>query len=153
MDENKEIGKIERIQFEWKIADFFKLTEDGKYLDYASPTFSVADASLCLKLWPNWNVRIEFVRLYLRSHKKRKHTIEYYFGLKKIDGSMEHLLSGILEGHELCSDDNGNFIAKTELLKRKSELVPGNVLTIICTLKLKTVNSQSVPPTVVKKLK
>lgn len=138
----KEVGRVKELpcgvkQFEWSIPDYFTIVEDRKFGCYDSHAFSVADTSWYLRLYPYWNDRTEFVHLALFNNITREYLVEYSCGLKTCDGSMEQLLNGILKGDEVRNKET-NFIRKSQLVQRKSELVPGNVLTITCTVKLMT---------------
>lgn len=143
----KEVGEVENISygikhFKWTILDFFTIVEDKKCTRCDCPTFSFADTSWHLRLYPNWWNDHEFSQLVLYNDTERDYLVEYNFGLRKCDGTMEHLLSGILKGDQLSSDQF-NFVKKSELLWRKSELVPGDVLTVVCTVKLMTETTRS----------
>lgn len=136
----KEIGKVENISYEikhfkWTILDFFTIVQDKTCKYYDCPNFPFADTSWHLRLYPNWNNSYEFTELELYKQMKREYLVEYNFGFKKCDGSIEYLLSGILKGNKM-SNDVVKFVKKSELLLRQPELVPGNVLTIVGTLKL-----------------
>lgn len=155
----KEIGEVEKIpyeiqQIEWRIPDF-SVTEDEKYRCLASPTFSVTGVLWQLRLWPRSNVASEFIDMFLACEPynkqkneslppeaHRKYSVEYYFGLKKCDDSVENLVSGTIE-KDKYRNNPGEFIKKTQLQERKSELVPGNILTIVCTMKWVTEISHS----------
>lgn len=148
----KEIGLVEKIpyeikQIEWRIGDFFAVTEEEKCYRYDSPTFSIANILWHLRLLPNLGEKTESIDLYLCSNVKREYSVEYYFGLKRYDDEVEQLASGILKGNE-AHNVWGHFIKKTELLQWKSVLVPCSVLTITCTLKFMTEVSHSTQQTV-----
>lgn len=138
-----EVGEVEKLpydikHFEWKISDFFTFIEITDYRPLKSPTFSIADTSWNLKLYLNWNYSTyPFIQLFLWNEKRREYLVEYYLGLKKCDGRVEQLLSGIFK--EVAKrNEKVDFIMRSELMQRKSELVPGDVLTITCTVKLMT---------------
>lgn len=137
---SKEIGKIENFPyeikyFEWKIPDFFTIIETKTPFFYESPTFSVADTLWHMRLYQN--SKIEFTELALYSRIKRKILVEYNFGLKRSDGDIKHFGRGIFKIEEF-SNHGHHKIDILELMQQKSELMPDNVLTITCTLKLMT---------------
>lgn len=164
----KKIGNVQKIpyeiqQIEWRIPDFFTVANEGKYLYFASPAFSVRGVLWHLRLWPKWNLSAEFMDLYL-AHEAydinrsdgnlapgayREYIVEYYFGLKKCDENEERFVSGIITKSK-CKSSIGKFIKKTQLLEQMSELVPGNILTIVCTMKwVAEVSHCSTQPTAV----
>lgn len=148
----KEIGEIETVpyeikQIEWRFPDFFAAVEDQN--NYHSPAFSLVDCEWYLSVWPNGRSESEkFIELFLRSKLLREYSVEYYFGLKKCYGNVEQSVSGVMKECEKCSPVV-RLIEKAELLRRKSELMSGNVLTIMCTLKLVTQICNSSQPTTI----
>lgn len=128
----------EEAQVEWRIPGFPTAEiRDSTLFHYESPTFSINDISCFLRLYPKSARNCEFMRMYISTNVLREYSSQYNISLKKLDGSVEQLLSGSLEKNEkdatVC--DMGDIIKRSELLQRKSELVPENALTIIITLK------------------
>lgn len=154
MSQIKEFGEVTRMPYEiqeieWRIPDIFTVAEEVKSF-IASSTFSVTDVLWHLRLWP----RTEQMYLYLAcdayqensnrnlaSDAHRECSVKYYLGLKRIDDRVKYLLSGTIQKNE-ARNSQGFFITNAQLLERKSELVPDNVLTIVCTMKWMTHVSQ-----------
>lgn len=135
----KKIGSVEKyeeIRVEWKIPDFFSVVED-KSLSYKSSTFFFADAS--------WYLLIDFdednMSLALHNDETREYAVEMIFGIRKRDNTVEVLGKGIMKGDETCDDDDFEVLELSELHFSKSELVPSDVLTVTCTVKRKTTDS------------
>lgn len=133
----KRVHVYEDTLAEWRITRFFSISEyklDAEY--YESPIFSIEGAPLFFSLFPRNMHHPECATLYLNSKVYREFSIKYNFGFRKLDGSVEQLKngSGIMNGKEkrcaLSSD-----IVLAEVLERKSELVPSDVLTVTCTIK------------------
>lgn len=150
----KEIGEVKKIslvqQIEWSIPDYFVVAEDGEDLCLASSTFPVTGVLWHLRLWPSYEHLVVACEAYgarpggyLASDAHREYSLEYTFGLKKCNGTIKHLNKGIIEKNQSRNIDKYDFIKKTQLLQRKSELVPSGVLTIVCTMQWMTEVSQS----------
>ena len=129
----KEIGDLKKLMVEWRIADFFSIVEDKNYYRYASPTFSFAKAQWHLRLWPKWTDAPEFMSVYLLRNTGDGMTVEYHLGLKKSNGDVEQLIGGTLETETFISMEG--LIRKAELLQRKSEFAPYDILTVTCVIK------------------
>lgn len=119
---------------EWRIPDFFSISEYKSDAYNESPTFSVAGMPFYFRLYPRNPIHPEAAWCYLKSDTTRDFHVEYNFGLKKLDSSVEQLQGGIIKGRETCGISTG-YLYITDLLMRKSELVPDNVLTLTCTFK------------------
>lgn len=149
----------EETHVEWRIPDFFPISETADLYEtyYNSPTFTINDASCYLRLYPRSSRNCEFMRLFINCNVNREYPPEYNINLKRLDGCMEYLVSGILEEKEqdkMC--DIGDIIKRSKLQQRKSELAPQNVLTIICRLKRETNHStessdKTMPPKLISK--
>lgn len=146
MSDGKEIGDVRKIpsiqQIEWSIPDFFLVAENRQCFYLSSPKFPIASTLWHLKFYPYGGQL--FLKpedcfrnssSYLEHGAYREYALEYDFGLKKCDGTFERFASGIVKKGEDQNYNNCIFITKAELLERESELVNGNVLTIICTMK------------------
>lgn len=142
----KDAGAIQKVlkkmyeetQVEWRISDFsIKAENVDLAFHYESPKFFINDICCFLRLYPTSGTNNAFMRMYISTNVLQVHSSEYHISLKKLDGSVEQLLSGCLEKNKkdarVC--DMGNIIKRSELLLRMSELAPQNALTIICTLK------------------
>lgn len=117
---------------EWRISEFFSVSEYNDFNFYDSPTFCVTDVPFFLRLFPRTSSHPESATLYLHSKMHREFSIKFNFGLKKLDGSMEQLKSGTMKGKEIYAQSRD--IVLSEVIQRKSELVPNDVLTVTCTL-------------------
>lgn len=144
-EENVEVEKVqcEIEQFEWRIPNYFaSVSQDPQKITTSAP-FSIAGFQWQINLFHYWCY--EFIDVCLSEYYndvKRKYSVECYFGLKKCDGSVEQFASKILE---IKDADTAfmPFIKKLELIQRRSELVPCDVLTVVCTLKLMTESGNS----------
>lgn len=125
---------------EWRIAEFFLVTEynDSKYYD--SPTFPVAGETFFFRLYPRKRTHPECACIYLNSKRHRDFSVEFNIGVKKLDDSVEQLNGGIMNGAESYCSQPGNVVI-SEILRRKSELCSNNVLTFTCTVKPETLHS------------
>lgn len=152
---DNEDGEIETVQceikqIEWRIS----YSSVSPYYILNSPPFSVAGVLWRIDLTQikRGSAFIE-IGLYesLNNDVKRHYPVECYFGLKKRDGSVEHLVSKILEIEDQGSDIY--LIKKEQLLRRKFKFVSGGVLTIVCTLKLMTEIGNSTQPIMLDEVK
>lgn len=146
----KDIGEVEKktlveeTEIKWKIADF-SLCPENDVLQ--SSDFCFGNVSWHLEMYKNCSITEEFLRLYLYNDVVRDYSVEYSFGLEKHDGSIEQLIKGILKGSQNFQLRNeARFIKKSELHKRKSELVPCDILTVRGRLKFETVSSIQTSP-------
>ena len=138
----KGVGKVEVVPYEikyieWRIPDFFGDQTD--YI-YESPTFCTKDASWYLHLWP-WNSNHESMLINIWNDATVEYSLGYCFGLKKCDGTIEELVCGTMKKQSSCSNWE-SLIKKTELFRRKTELLPSDILIVICTMKWETALSQ-----------
>lgn len=153
-------GEIKQIQIEWKIPYSVAVSPVLKHTIFSSPPFSVTDFRWQVTLFQDWiEGSPEFIEICLTEchhDAKRGYSVECSFGLKKSDGSVEQLVSQILKVGDKDTDF-ANLIKKSELCRRKSELVSGDVLTIVCSVmfSVKRINNCIQPATldVVKPLK
>lgn len=147
------VGKIDEIpheikQIQWEISDIFSHCKNGKHFE--STPFTVAGIPWHFRMQPNWK---NSVALCLESPlDDREYSIEYYIGLKKRDGYVEQFISGIME-----TDDDvflvTPLIKNKELLLRKTELAPRNILTVVCTMKIIGKVFHSAQPTALDEVK
>lgn len=149
MATNKETGIIEntvlkqmneKVQIEWRIPDITMVIKAERFTSYDSPSFFINDVSWFLRLFPTSVLDKEFMRLYIRSNVGQDFSPEYNISLKKLDGSEEHLVSGIPKKATKKCFDLGLIIRRSQLMERKSELAPHDVLTIICRFKRELVD-------------
>lgn len=136
------IGKVQSIKrefnFEWQIENFLSLPEeDGK--SYTSPSFSFAGESWHLRIYPHGeleNNSVAYVGVYLiRNMSVHPITLALFLGIKAVDGEKEH------EIQIICVFDKENdgygtskLLKRSTLSQKKSEIVPSDVLTIVCTI-------------------
>ena len=135
------IGKVhdvpKELNFEWRINDFFSLSEKvGE--SYSSPSFLLAGEFWYFRIYPNGKSEIYsgFVSVFLmRKLKKPTISMEWSFSLKSCDKKRIHEST-----HKYAFDTSGNgcgageFLERSMLSEKKSELVPSGSLTIICTV-------------------
>lgn len=137
---SKKIGNVEKYEetrVEWKIAHFFSVIED-KSLCYESLAFPFAGDSWYLQM----NFDNEYIILNLCNDNPREYSVEFNFGIRKLDGTVEDWLGkGIMEGNQMYDEDHFEFLRLSELQQRKSKLVPSDVLTVTCTVKRETTES------------
>lgn len=121
--------------FEWRIPDFSTVIETkDPGTCYDSPTFIVCDVSWFLRLCPSLGSNLDDLRVYIRTSEKREYSLKYNFSLKILDGSTEQLACGILEGNRTSSNTH-YLIKRSEICRRKSDLIPEDILTLVCRLK------------------
>lgn len=138
------IGEINEIptrlyEFHWEIPDFFSISlGDGDYI--CSPQFSFACASWCLMIYPNGQSEhnsIGYIGLYIwRKSSGPPIQLKYSLGLKTVEWKNEN------EKHRVRVFENTSaaygvhkFLSRAELMKRKSQLMSDDVLTVFCNLK------------------
>lgn len=129
--------KYEEKTIEWKIADFFPFSENRT--EIRSSAFYFANGLWHLRLLPKSRLQPGFMYWCLANTKGPRCSVEYSYGLRKQDDSVEYLSKGILQ--EKDEHSPLYYIEISEIQHRKSELVPSNVLNITCTLKRITTDS------------
>lgn len=143
-------GVLGESKFEWKISNFFSLSET-KISYYSSPSFVFANSSLHLDLYPSGyrKAKSGFLSVYLVNEGKIPLHVKMTLCIKNADGTM---VGGGTEDIKL-GDNWGyhSFYEKSSLEKNKSELVSSDILTIVCILELKqdkeqgTIKAETVP--------
>lgn len=128
----------ELTQIEWKVVDIFVDAEDENFKCFVSPTFSFADATWRLLLAGKFMSNPESTSLILMRNEHRNCSLEYTFGMKKYDGTIELLDRGVMKDDQKRSEHR--FTKLSEVLKQKAELAPNGIVTIMCTLKLEALN-------------
>lgn len=139
-----EIGKLNAIpkklslDIEWEIKNFFSLSEkDGTR--YWSPEFSFDGQTWSLRIHPNgasWNYSFGHIDLWLcRKSPGIPNRQEFSFAFKTLHGKkvLERHRTGTFKG--LDSHGFPRFISRFEVSRRKSELLPSGVLTVVCSIK------------------
>lgn len=140
----EKIGNVEKrrdeMELEWILSDFFTIAESGK--EFIGPSFWFVNTSWHFRLNPRSTIRPGLVNLFLVKERKLECSVEYYFGFKKLDGSVsvEHLSKGILT-EKSGNWTNSLFFKLSEVQEQKSELVPSDTLTVTCMLKRETNHS------------
>lgn len=141
----KTIGKVNAnlpiYEFEWTISNFFSLSEDDDII-YKSPSFAFDGATWYLKIYPNGDKTddsVGYVDLELRRKSSDPpYSLEFSLSLKTLEGKKD------TEWQDTCifETENGNqscgvarFMPRSEILERKSELLPSGALTVVCTLR------------------
>lgn len=141
-ESNKDIwrscGRI--YQTEWKISGFSSLLCENSNFFYSS-LFEFADEIWYLRLYPNGHELIKTIGsigLYLMKQTSGLPiNMEYSFGLKGLNGKKhcEHYRTSIYRDKEEGYGVH-NCIFRSEIFDRKSDLLPADVLTVFCNLKL-----------------
>ena len=148
MSDIEEIGNVEKkkeaMEIEWEITDFFSIAAQEK--EFKSASFSFANTSWHFRQRPQSKMESGFLYLYLVQTGNLKSSVEYDFGLKKLDGCIEYPVKGIINCYvnttpwlknERHSD--AMYLNWAEMQQRQSELAPSGVLIITCTLKYETI--------------
>lgn len=139
--EVEETGKVEQwhneTEIEWAITDIFSLAENKNVIN--SRTFHFANISWLLKLKLKSDIKRGCMCLFLGKIDSHDCSVEYDFGLKKPDYSVEHLTKGIFKGVRKWSGPC--YIKLSKVKKRKSELVSSGALKITCKLKREATDS------------
>lgn len=128
------------LDIEWKIKNFFSLSR--KKLFYDSPLFSFAGDPWRLQIYPNGDSDDEtdgYIDLLLfRENSSPPIIVDFSFALKPVDGNgkkhEEKRLTSVFDENSII-DGVYKFISRFELLERRKELVPSDILTVICNLK------------------
>lgn len=141
----EKLGSIENTyeetQVEWKITDFWKTTKDEKFTYHNSPFFTFSNFSWFFQFYPKSKIIHECIAFYLGCGGGLcgEKSVEYTLGLKRGDNDVEHLVAGIMNRPEKFSAVN--HVKRSEIIQRKCELLPDDVLTIFCILKHGTIHS------------
>lgn len=140
------IGEVKRIpkttcEFEWSIPDFSSLSKNDEF--YLSPPFSFAGKSCNLSIAPNGFKSLKsvgYIGLYLiRRNPDVCFSPEVFFSIKTSDGEIHQ--ERLYEKYDRKFHDDlesfgiYRYLLRSELLKRKSKLLPADVLTVVCTVK------------------
>lgn len=140
-----ELSEIKKgMEVEWIINDFFTFAEESD-VKYNSPSFDFSGATWYLRIYPNGRTTKDTsgaLECYLLKHESDfKITLSYKLGIKKRGGDMDDKCNytSTFEEKELGYGCSG-IISTSELLERKYDLAPNNVLTIICRMTLGEVN-------------
>ena len=136
------IGEIKefprKLDVEWKMKNFFSPASDDEF--FFSPSFSFDGETWCIQMYPNGdgdNNSIGYIDLFLFRHSDGPPVNpEFYFALKSVSGKKfqgsyhmhvftnEHYKSGVFK-----------FMSRSKLLEKRSELVPDDTLTVVCTMR------------------
>lgn len=141
------IGKIsvKNWRFEWEIPDFFSYTKQDSL--YESPEFSVSDSRWCLLIYPNGSTMShsnEYLSFYLdRRDNGIPMVVDYALGIKAVNRAIE--CEKKKKSHNFSKYGVGwhKFIERSELVRRKLELVPAGTLTVSCFVKKSSSNLDS----------
>lgn len=134
------IGEVKKIpteyDIEWSIQNFFSLSKECNNY-YYSPPFSFEGTSWYFQIFPNGNKVSGVVSLYLyRDSANPPIRLEYTFGIKTLNGkkdSVKYISYVFQKAHQGYGEQS--FLLRSNLLERKSDLMPADVLTIVCSLK------------------
>lgn len=133
MSFKKQIGELNKTEkgYEWKIPNFSFLCDYECF--YCSPSFTFLNTSFHLHICP-WRKDYGFLSLYLMSDYGPSSGLTYSFSIKKYDGTL--IGTKTATRSEALGQSNGfySFCETHNLMDRKSELLPGDTLTIFCEL-------------------
>ena len=140
MSSGEEIGlvSVKNCKLEWKIDNFFSYNEEDLQLN--SPDFLVLNTMWYIQICPNGSTRHNSkgcVSLYMyRKDDKDPQTVEYRLGIKNVNNTVE---CELIDVATISTSGWGyhKFIKRSDLLQRKSELVPSDILTVTCTIMMK----------------
>lgn len=132
------------VQFEWSIKNVFSLSEkDGKA--YQSPDFHYNGQTWILRFYPNgWSGRDSYRHIdvgLVRESFGPPARLAYSLSIKTVKGNKdneEHREKIFSDDIDLDDDILRRFLLRSELLRRRSELLPDGILTFICTMKNRT---------------
>lgn len=130
----------------WKIKDFSSLSSETD-VNYVSPTFVFAGESWSLQIFPNGQSELFFddpleksegnIDLFLwRESSGAPICLDYSLGLEMLDGKIE--LENLFSDTFKKSDGYGavKLLSRAELLlQRKYDLIPSDILTVVCKIK------------------
>lgn len=111
---------------------------------YESPKFYFCGASWTIRFYPNGETQDEsngWLSLYVvRKSSGSPVTLDYSLGFKSIDGENDVLETSTNDFHEKEDGWGKSIILKTVLIEKKPELIPSDILTVVCSLKNKKRN-------------
>lgn len=149
MAQFKVIGNIQEsskeTEVDWKITGIFPVAE-SETIVYQSPFFSFADVSWSFHFTPRVVYSPKFAAFVLWRRIFSKYSVKYYYGFKKLDGSVKQLHKGILKEGDLHSPVF--YFKLSEIQEGNGEMSSSDVFCITCTLMLES--SQSDQPSVFK---
>ena len=126
--------------FEWKIDNFFHFSENGNVYSYSSPFFSHYGESWYLAIDPNgmcYNDSLGYVNLHLVNESLNSPiTVDFTLALKTSNGE-RYLEKGFTKTFKKGKAQHHaiQFISRSDLEGKKTDLVPSGVLTVVCTFK------------------
>lgn len=124
------IGKLnEPKEFEWEIPNFSSFSKTSGNL-YHSPSFNFANTSWHLVL----RLGIKYLSVYLDNEYQRPIHVSYAFSIKDVNGRLIGKTSHASTCEVFCGFPN--FFLMSSLEERGSHLIPSDMLTIVCQLKL-----------------
>lgn len=144
-----EKGKLSEIswKFDWQIENFSSITDES----YLSPVFHVSDSSWYIEIRKKYPPKINqtkrkrkdqsypnYVSIYLkREDNGTPEDASFRIGIKTVNKAIEFEKTG---AHYVFGDGWGwdEFIETSELLRRRTELVPSGILTITCFVMVKS---------------
>lgn len=140
----EKIGEVNRTpaticEFEWTIPDIVLLLQEENVY-YYSPFFSFAGTTWYIGIYPNGfrSKSLGYIFLNLsRTCCVPPISVDVSFAIKDVDGTKyeeAYYTKHIIEnGHEIYGIER--YLLTSDLLEKKSQLLPFNVLTIVCTIK------------------
>lgn len=130
---------------EWKVKNFMSLSDEYNTY-YDSHTFYFSGTSWELRIYPNGETENKsdgWLGLYImRKSIGSPVTLRISFALKKSDGNKDHECNiGPVTIDKKIGRGWHKMLLRSVLMERKTELIPSDELTIICTLRNNGQNS------------
>lgn len=124
---------------EWKLPDFLATVNSTQELYLDSKRFKVGSSAFFLRLFPKTtrSSNDDEFSVMLKSNTTRNFNIEYNFGLKKRDNTIEDIADGKIK----CNQKYGRgklILPLQDLELRKYSLIHGSFLIITCKLRPNT---------------
>lgn len=137
-----EIGEVyesrAELVIDWKIKDFSSLSQEIN-VRYHSPKFYFSGSSWKIRIYPNGQTKIRsrgWIDLYLvKTSNPANIVLEYSFALRTVNGKPYWTKAGMSFFEEAnCGWGNDKYILRSDVMKKESELIPSDILTVTCTL-------------------
>ena len=138
----EDFGKIyvKKCEFELEIHNFFSYSEEDSSLN--SEYFPILGNKCYLSIFPNGLIQEksnDYVSLHLHlCDGEFKETVELRLGIKSANNIIVYERREVFTIHEYYFNwEISEFIKRSDLLQKKSYLVPSDILTIACTVMVK----------------
>lgn len=135
--EIKKIKKEFDLDIEWNIKNFLSLSKKDGYFAW-SDGFVFNDQTWVLVIYPNgasWDNSQGYISLGLCRSIGPEIRQEFFLSLKAVNGKNDYERHCTEMFQDLKAHVIPQFISRPELTRQESELLPSDVLTVICTMK------------------